>query len=65
MRFSPSFMGIVYILIGVMFTYLAIQNVGLAGWNLWTYFFIALAAIDFMIGIRFIRMRKHNQQPKE
>ncbi|WP_096201940.1 YdiK family protein [Bacillus sp. FJAT-45350] len=64
MRTSPTFMGVTYILIGIMFVYLAIQNVRVASWNLWTFLFIALAAIDIMVGVRFFRMRKAINEKK-
>ncbi|MDE5416201.1 MAG: YdiK family protein [Bacillaceae bacterium] len=64
MRTSPTFMAVVYALIGVMFTYLAIQNVQVAGWNFWTYLFIGLAAVDFMMAYRFFQMRKYIRKSK-
>ncbi|OLO26696.1 hypothetical protein BTR23_22380 [Alkalihalophilus pseudofirmus] len=64
MRTSPTFMALVYALIGVMFTYLAIQNVQVAGWNFWTYLFIGLSAVDFMMAYRFFQMRKSIKKSK-
>lgn len=58
MRTSPTFMGVLYALIGVLFTYLAIQNMQVNGWDWWTFFLIALAAVDFVIAIRFFQAKK-------
>ncbi|WP_209125084.1 YdiK family protein [Alkalihalobacillus sp. BA299] len=64
MRTSPTFMALVYALIGGMFTYLAIQHVQVSGWNFWTFLFIGLAAVDFMMAYRFFQMRKYIKKSK-
>ncbi|MGO4890519.1 YdiK family protein [Anaerobacillus sp. MEB173] len=58
MRTSPTFMGILYLLIGSLFTYLAIQNVRVNGWDIWTFLLIGLATIDFVIASRFLTSKK-------
>lgn len=54
MRQSPLFSGIVYILLGSLFTYFAIQNVNETGWGFFTYLLVLLATFDFGSGIRMI-----------
>jgi uncharacterized membrane protein HdeD (DUF308 family) len=54
MRQSPLFSGIVYILLGSLFTYFAIQNVNETGWGFFTYLLVMLATFDFGSGIRMI-----------
>ncbi|PKR82676.1 YdiK family protein [Heyndrickxia camelliae] len=48
------FSGIVYCLLGVLFTYMATQRVALSGWGPFTYILILLATLDFGAGIRLI-----------
>lgn len=50
----PLFSGIVYCLLGVLFTYFAIQQVNSNGWGFFTYMLIFLATIDFASGIRLL-----------
>ena len=59
---SPKFMGIIYLGIGFMFTYLAIFNVSTVGWNTWTFVYIAIAAIDIFVGIRFLLAHRGNNK---
>ncbi|NEU32176.1 YdiK family protein [bacterium LRH843] len=59
MRASPFSMALLYFSIGVFLVYFAIQNVSVAGWNVWSYLIISFATVDFMIALRFFRMRKH------
>ncbi|WLR54941.1 YdiK family protein [Mesobacillus subterraneus] len=54
MKQSPLFSGIVYILLGSLFTYFAIQNVTETGWGFFSYLLVALATFDFGSGIRMI-----------
>ncbi|MEW8970666.1 MAG: YdiK family protein [Mesobacillus sp.] len=54
MKQSPLFSGIVYILLGSLFTYFAIQNVNESGWGFFSYLLVALATFDFGSGIRMI-----------
>ncbi|MBT2663092.1 YdiK family protein [Bacillus sp. ISL-45] len=54
MKQSPIFSGIVYILLGSLFTYFAIQNVNETGWGFFSYLLVALATFDFGSGIRMI-----------
>ena len=54
MKQSPLFSGLVYILLGSLFTYFAIQNVNETGWGFFSYLLVALATFDFGSGIRMI-----------
>ncbi|MGA9224996.1 MAG: YdiK family protein [Mesobacillus sp.] len=54
MKQSPLFSGIVYFLLGSLFTYFAIQNVNETGWGFFTYLLVMLATFDFGSGIRMI-----------
>ncbi|MED1490074.1 YdiK family protein [Bacillus smithii] len=46
--------GIIYLLIGSLFTYMAIQNVNSNGFGFFTYLLIILATLDVGSGIRII-----------
>jgi hypothetical protein len=54
MRQSPLFSGIVYFLLGILFTYFAIQDVQASGWGFFVYLLVILAAFDFGSGIKMI-----------
>ena len=56
MRRSPLFSGVIYLLLGVLFTYFAIGNVQDDGWGFFTYMLIFLATLDFGSGIRMIML---------
>lgn len=62
MTASPKFMGMIYLGIGFMFTYLAIFNVSTVGWQIWTFVYIAIAAIDIFVGIRFLTTHRANKK---
>lgn len=55
-RQSPLISGFIYIVLGVIFTYLAINNVSQKGWNLFSFLIVFLATIDFGSGIRLIML---------
>ncbi|MFD1708542.1 YdiK family protein [Siminovitchia sediminis] len=64
---SPLFSGIVYILLGVTFTYFAVQQVNLNDeWGFFVYLMILLATFDFGAGIRLVSLhfRLKNQERK-
>ncbi len=58
MRTSPIAMALLYFSIGCLLVFFAIQSVSTSGWNIWSYLIISFAAIDFMIALRFYRLRK-------
>ncbi|MGG0717590.1 YdiK family protein [Robertmurraya massiliosenegalensis] len=52
---TPLFSGIIYILLGVLFTYFAIQDIQRNDeWGFFTYLLVILATFDFGSGIRMI-----------
>ncbi|MFB3170770.1 YdiK family protein [Neobacillus sp. 179-C4.2 HS] len=54
MRRSPLFSGIIYIILGCLFTYFAIEDVTLNGWGFFSYLLVILATFDFGSGLRMI-----------
>ncbi|WP_409252642.1 YdiK family protein [Bacillus sp. SCS-153A] len=68
MRRSPLFSGILYILLGVLFTYFAIRNVNDHGWGFFSYLMVLLATLDFVSGFRMVAMhfkiKKHMDNKK-
>lgn len=55
MRQTPLYSGIIYIILGLLFTIFAIQNVQQSGeWGFFTYLLILLATFDLGSGIRMI-----------
>ncbi|GAA0322880.1 hypothetical protein GCM10008967_11750 [Bacillus carboniphilus] len=63
----PLSNGILYLVLGVIFTFFAIQNVQQSGWGFFTYLLIILATLDFGSGLRFIMIHfqlKQHQKKK-
>jgi hypothetical protein len=58
MRTSPTFMAILYLLLGGLFTYLAIQNGEEGMWNVTTIILMLLATFDFGVSYRFFMLRR-------
>jgi hypothetical protein len=54
MRRTPLFSGIMYFLLGFLFTYFAIQDIQESGWGFYVYLLIILATFDFGSGIKMI-----------
>ncbi len=46
--------GLLYIILGIVFVYFAIQQVNLNGWGFFAYVIAGMAAVDFVTGARFI-----------
>lgn len=55
---SPVAMAVFYLLLGVVLSYFATRQVGENGWTIWSFIIVALAAYDFYMGFRFLRLRK-------
>jgi len=49
-------MAILYFLMGIFFTYLAIDSVTDSSWNLITFVLAVIATLDFGVGIRALRV---------
>ncbi|MBM7588230.1 hypothetical protein JOC86_004827 [Bacillus pakistanensis] len=56
MRRSPLFSGLIYMILGVLFTYFAIQNVNNQGWGFFSYLLVLLATLDFGSGLRMVNL---------
>jgi hypothetical protein len=54
MRQTPLGSGILYLLLGSLFTYFAIQNVQEDGWGFFSYLLVILATFDLGAGIKVI-----------
>ncbi|KKB33797.1 YdiK family protein [Bacillus thermotolerans] len=54
MRQSPLKAGIFYLILGIFFTYLAIEDVNASGFGFFTYLLILLATMDIGSGIRLV-----------
>lgn len=54
MRRSPLFSGFIYILLGCLFTYFAVEDVTQNGWGFFSYLLVILATFDFGSGLRII-----------
>ncbi|MBD8007172.1 YdiK family protein [Bacillus norwichensis] len=63
---SPLFSGLIYITLGVVFTFFAVQQVKLNEWGFMVYLLIVLATFDFGAGFRMISLhfRLKNGQKK-
>lgn len=53
MKTSPFFMGVVYGIMGCLFTYLAIESIQDTIWNFTTILLIVVATFDFSVAFRF------------
>ncbi len=66
MKRSPMFSGFIYILLGSLFTYFAIEDVTKNGWGFFSYLLVILATFDFGSGIRIIFFyNKYKNQMKK
>jgi hypothetical protein len=54
MRRSPLFSGFIYIVLGCLFTYFAVEDVTQNGWGFFSYLLVILATFDFGSGLRII-----------
>ncbi|MEH7098100.1 YdiK family protein [Neobacillus vireti] len=54
MRRSPLFSGFIYLFLGTLFTYFAIDHVQTNGWGFFGYLLVLLATFDFGSGVKMI-----------
>ncbi|WP_423800417.1 YdiK family protein [Neobacillus sp. SAB-20_R2A] len=54
MRRSPLFSGLIYLILGVLFTYFAIDDVQNNGWGFFSYLLVILATFDFGSALKMI-----------
>lgn len=64
-RQSPLAAGIVYLVLGSIFVYFAINEVSMNGWNFFAYIIVFLATIDFASGIRLVNLHFRLQRMKK
>jgi len=66
LRQSPLFSGIIYLFLGSVFTFFAIENINEAGgWGFFTFLLIILATFDFGSGIRMILFHFHIKKQQD
>ncbi|MDR7080177.1 cytochrome bd-type quinol oxidase subunit 2 [Neobacillus niacini] len=65
MRRSPLFSGIIYIVLGGLFTYFAVEDVQKNGWGFFSYLLVLLATFDFGSGIRIIFFNKKQKEKRK
>ena len=54
MRRSPLLSGLIYFILGALFTYFAINDVQNNGWGFFSYLLVILATFDFGSGLKMI-----------
>jgi hypothetical protein len=54
MKRSPLFSGLIYFMLGALFTYFAIDDVQKNGWGFFSYLLIVLATFDFGSGLKMV-----------
>lgn len=60
MRQTPLFSGIIYLFLGLLFTFFAIQDINESGgWGFFTFLLVILATFDFGSGIRMVLIHFH------
>ncbi|WAA12576.1 YdiK family protein [Fervidibacillus halotolerans] len=62
---SPISVGIIYILLGIIFTFFAIQQVLIYDWGFFAYLLIIFAGIDIGTGIKIFYMDFLQKKKKE
>lgn len=62
---SPVSAGFIYILLGVIFTFFAIQQVTLHGWGIFVYLLIFIATLDFGTGVKIFYIHYRQKKKKE
>lgn len=65
MRQSPMFSGVVYLFLGGLFTYFAVQDVQQNGWGFFPYLLVTLATFDLGSGIKVILYSISKKQEKK
>lgn len=62
---SPFLMGLMYITMGTLFTYLAIQSAQETIWNFATILFMIIATFDFGVAIRMFALNNKIKKIKK
>ena len=55
-------MGIFYLVLGALFTYMAVVSITDSIWNITTILLLVVAALDFGVGFRYIKTRIANRK---
>ncbi|MCU9615322.1 YdiK family protein [Caldibacillus lycopersici] len=61
---SPLSLAIIYMILGIVFTYFAIQQVQMNGWGFFAFVLIFLATLDFGSGIRMLFLTLFQKRKK-
>ncbi|QHT48576.1 YdiK family protein [Bacillus sp. SB49] len=64
MRTSPMFMAMLYLSMGVAFTYIAAQSAGETVWNAMTIILASVATVNIAVAIRLFNLHRKIQQAK-
>ncbi|WP_188207160.1 YdiK family protein [Alkalibacillus aidingensis] len=64
MKVSPMFLAWIYILMGILFMYLAIQSADETIWNFATIIFALIATFDFGVAIRLVGVHQAMKKSK-
>lgn len=62
MRRSPLFMAALYLILGGIFTYLAVISVEDTIWNFYTLLLMVMATFDFGLAIRLILLHRQTKR---
>ncbi|MEH7114470.1 YdiK family protein [Neobacillus niacini] len=62
MRRSPIVSGIIYLVLGALFTYFAVEDVQQNGWGFFSYLLVLLATFDFGAGLRILFLYKKSKK---
>ncbi|MCL6572864.1 MAG: YdiK family protein [Bacillus sp. (in: Bacteria)] len=62
MKRSPLFSGFIYLVLGALFTYFALDDVGKNGWGFFSYLLILLATFDLGSGLKMIFFHYKNKE---
>lgn len=65
MKTSPFFMGIIYLTMGILFTFLAIETAQETVWNFLTLLLIAVATFDYTTAFRFFWFSNQIKKAKQ
>lgn len=65
MRTSPLAMAIIYLLMGILFIYIATQTAGDTVWNVTTIILAVVATMEIGVGIRLVFLHFHWKNKKK
>jgi hypothetical protein len=54
MRQSPLISGLIYLFLGILFTYFAVQDVQSSGWGIFSIMLVILATFDLGSGLKML-----------